>query len=145
VATIRPGPQAGSPNTTWAVGSDAPLSAYRAAEEGAVGLGLDLEELQLTGRQIPIAATPVSITGAEVGAAERAVAWATARPLPDSATDGPGKAVDVRLVWDADRCAFRGELPGFAPGLVEVTVTARALTDRPTTQVLEVLDDVGLE
>jgi hypothetical protein len=128
-----------------AFGSDAPLSAYRAADEGEVGLGLDLEELQLAGRTIPIAATPVSITHGEVGDVEGAVVWATARPLPDPGSGGSGEPVDIRLGWDADRRAFHGELPGLAPGLVEVTVTAQSLTDRPTTQVVEVLDDAGLE
>lgn len=128
-----------------ALGSDAPLSAYRAGDEGVVGLGLDLEELQLAGRPIPVAAAPVSVTGAVAGPVEQAAVWATARWVSESTTQVPGDLVDVRLEWDPDRGAFCGQLPGFAPGLVEVSVAAQALTDRRATQLVEVLDDAGLE
>ena len=124
-----------------ALAADAALGAYRAADEGAVGLGLDLDELHPAGRLVPVAATPVRI-GHAVDAPEAAV-WATATPLTASGPGGP--PVDVRLEWDAGRRAFCGLLPGFAPGLVQVSVTARALTDEPAVQVVEVLDAVDLE
>jgi hypothetical protein len=136
-----------------AFGSDAPLSAYRAVDEADVALGLDLDELHLRNAAIPIAATPVSLTGRDVGADTSVAVWATVRRLPDPVSadadavdrDATGVPVDVRLEWDPGSRTFRGVLPGFAPGLVEVTVTAQTLTNQRTTQIVEVLDDAGLE
>jgi hypothetical protein len=125
--------------------ADASLSAYRAADEGQVSLGLDLEELQLRGRPVPLAATPVTAGGHLVEPGPSTV-WASARPLRDAGGDGTmGAIVDVRLEWDEQWHAFRGEFPGLAPGLVDVTVTAQTLTDHPATQVVEVLEDADLE
>ncbi|MFG3028677.1 hypothetical protein ACGFZJ_09040 [Streptomyces sp. NPDC048253] len=123
--------------------TDAALFAYRAGQESPVGLGMDLDELQLRDKPIPLVVTPVTLAGERVEAA-RASVWASAEPVT---VDGrrPWPRTDVRLEWDAGQCAFHGRLPGLPPGLVKVSVVARDLTDSTAVQTVQVLDDTGLE
>ena len=41
--------------------ADASLEPYRAADDGGVGLGLDLDEVALAGRPVPVAARVVRL------------------------------------------------------------------------------------
>jgi hypothetical protein len=128
-----------------AVAADASLEPYRAADQGDVGLGLDLDELHPAERPMPVAARLVRL-GERVDARD-AVVWAVGTVVAHADGTPVAAAVpaEVRLEWDGDRREFRGALPGFAPGLVEVRVVARDATDEPAVQVVEVRDDSGLE
>ncbi|QWB21730.1 MULTISPECIES: hypothetical protein [Streptomyces] len=123
--------------------SDAALSAYRARQDSPVTLGMDLDELHLRDRPITLAVTPLTLAGERVDAA-RATVWAGAEPVTEDGRP-PWPRVDVRLEWDAGRCAFLGRLPGLPPGLVKMRVVARDLTDATAVQTVQVLDDTGLE
>jgi hypothetical protein len=128
-----------------ALDSDAPAAPFRVADEGDIGLGLDVEDLHLAGAEIPITVRAVSPKGSPASAA-RATVWATASPVVSPPDSGTAKRPDpVRLEWDDQADAFRGTLPAQLPGLVEITVQAQALSNVPGTQTVEVLDDDGLE
>ncbi len=79
-------------------------------------IGLDLDELHAAG-------TPIRVTAAlrEVDAdVSGQRVWVRLRPVR-----GRGTGVDVLLIWDDATGSFAGELPGQAPGLYEVRVSAR--------------------
>jgi hypothetical protein len=126
-----------------ALDSDAPLSAFRADGDDGIGLGLDLEDVHLTGAEMPIA---VRTVGDPVMDPVDAAVWASVYPIPDRPGTAPGKRPEpVKLEWDVQARVFRGLLPAQRPGLAEVTVQAPSLSNAPAIQTVEVIDDAGLD
>jgi hypothetical protein len=79
-------------------------------------IGLDLDELHVAGTPIRVTA---ALRGVDADVSGQRV-WARLRPVR-----GQGARVDVRPSWDEGLDCFVGELPGQAPGLYEVRVSAR--------------------
>jgi hypothetical protein len=104
-------------------------------------LGLDIDELQLPGAPVEVAA---SVHGA--GADPAAPVWASVTAAGGGSRSGGGARSDARLVWDADRGAFRGRIAGLPPGVYTVAVVAEsmpgvgALRSRETVTVLDDAD-----
>ncbi|MEW1635261.1 hypothetical protein AB0469_14395 [Streptomyces sp. NPDC093801] len=109
-------------------------------EERPVVLGLDIEELQLTGTAVPLAA---SVTGADPDLRDVPV-WATVTPAGE-----PGRRLqEVPLDLDGEGRAFTGELASLPPGLYDVRVTAEGVPgggDLAGLATVEVLDDADLD
>jgi hypothetical protein len=79
-------------------------------------IGLDLDELHAAGTPIRVTAALREVDADVSGQRVRA----KLRPVR-----GTGARVDVPLRWDDGPGCFVGELPGLAPGLYEVRVSAR--------------------
>jgi len=101
------------------------------AGEHPPAIGLDLDEVHPAGVPIRLGAALREVE-ADVGA--RPV-WARLRPV------GGAGHVDAPLGWDPAQGGFDGELPGQAPGLYEVRVSAREV---PGAGDLEATDTVAV-
>ena len=94
-----------------------PTTQIHGAENGEhpPTIGLDLDELHPAGAPIRVGAAlrevDADVSGQPVSARLRPV--------------GGGGRVDAQLSWDATQGGFEGELPGQAPGLYEIRVSAR--------------------
>lgn len=104
--------------------------------------GLDLDELQLAGRPVPL---EVRVHGLP---AERA-ARALVRVRVTAADRSPRDAVAAGrwLTWNTATGTFVGELPPLEPGFHDVAVTARAVPDAGDLEVqdtIAVADDADL-
>ena len=92
-----------------------PRSTARKPASTPPTIGLDLDEVHPAGVPIRLGA---ALREVEADVSARPV-WARLRPV-----DGAGH-VDTPLDWDPAQGGFDGELPGQAPGLYEIRVSAR--------------------
>ncbi|MFE6866129.1 hypothetical protein ACFVFS_06200 [Kitasatospora sp. NPDC057692] len=109
-------------------------------EERPVVLGLDLDDLQLTGAAVALSA---SVGGTDADLRDVPV-WATVTPAAE-----PGTLLqEAPLDLDSAGRAFTGELDALPPGLYDVRVTAEGVPgggDLASLATVEVLDDADLD
>lgn len=148
-SSSRHGPIAGEPlqQLLRRLLTEGSLDDYQAPPP-ELSLGVDVEESLPAGEPTPVLVTVwhrdhdtvsrVADLDAALGVRGDTDVWATLRRVqPDGV---PGRSTsDTQLRWDLEQGGYAGLLPAQAAGLVELTVTARGLTDIPASQTLEVV------